>query len=496
MRLSRLAILAVAPLLLSACARALRHPQAAQFDAHAVFVDRYGYPRRVQPPGDNRRFDPTLHLFEYGQQISRMMDSLEARPNDTVVVIVHGGLNNIRNRPRATAAILTAMHDQSRHLYPIVLNWNSGATSTYLDQSMRVRSGQYVRTSTWQKPLFATLNVGTDLAVGLVEGPRTALNRAFELVHDRKMPNPPGDDVFYAQAAKIEIGRSVPYGWSTFGADLLAGLQLPAKLTTGVIIDAFGTRMWQNMSRRTRLAVRTAEDYCNVFRRDPLTPPNPCIGYISESGAMGMLIDSLAALKSGQRRDSLTVARTGRPNYLRSAPIVLIAHSMGTMIANNLIRMSLTHSRWREPIFDEVVYMAAASSVRDLETSIVPYMIKHDQVQFAMLTLHPANESREVNFWGLIPRGSLLTWIDAGFERTRSFDDRTAGRIANLTSALSIFPDTIRPRVSVKMFSERGQDVPVKHGDFLDPRLAFWTKKFRQVDTLAHRKRQNLVQSK
>lgn len=453
--------------------RPLRHHSAVPLDSHAVFVDRLGLPHRLQSPDDKRRFDARLSATEYDAQVSRIIHGINDREGDTIVVVIHGGLSNLADRPKASAVLLTAMQE-SKGFYPVFVNWNSGALSTYLDQSVSVRSGQYVRPESWQKPLLGTMNLASDLLVGVVDAPRSALNRSLELLHDRQMPNPPADDVFVANEIKIEIGRSSPYGWSSFSADVLAGVQLPFRLTTGIIIDAFGGRMWQNMTRRTRLAVRTPEDYCSTFRREPATQENPCASFIYESGAVAVLMDSIMLMKReaegrGKRRH-----------------VVLIGHSMGTMIANNLLRMAASRTNWTEPVFDEVVYMAAAASVRDLETSVVPYLQKFATVEFSMLTLHPANESREVNKWGFVPRGSLLTWIDAGFERTRSFDDRTAGRIANLTSALSIFPDNVRSRVSVKMFSERGGQEPHKHGDFLDPSLEFWRRSFYGIDATRH----------
>ncbi|MBL0938928.1 MAG: hypothetical protein IBJ03_08535 [Gemmatimonadaceae bacterium] len=397
-----------------------------------------------------------------------MMDSIDHHSSDTVVVILHGGLNNLRNRPKATEAILRAFRETPGY-YPIVVNWNSGAGSTYIDQSVRVRSGQYVQSESWQKPLFITMNSASDLLVGIVDAPRAATNRAFELLHDRRMPSPPADDVFVADHLLIEIGKSRRYGWRSFGADAIAAVELPAKLLTGIVVEGFGGRMWQNMSRRTRLAVRTKDDYCSTFRREPVAHQNPCVRYMEESGAVATLFDSLQA-------------RAGKRKKGNEMHVVLIAHSMGTMIANNVLRMSLTaREDGSRSLFREIVYMAAASSVRDIESTIVPYMQRHDSTTFSMLTLHPGNESREVNYLGLIPRGSLLTWIDAGFERTRSFDDRTAGRFANMTSALTIFPTELRSRVSLKMFSERGSKIPQKHGQFMDPTLRFWLPAFRMV---------------
>src|SRR5205807_7605742 len=88
--------------------------------------------------------------------------------------------------------------------------------------------------------------------------------------------------------------------------------------------------------------------------------------------------------------------------------ITLVGHSMGAIVLNELVRRSTTEGVH----YDNIVYMAAACSVRDFQRSVVPYMQRHTTTNFYNLCLHPVNEVRERHAADLVPRGSLLVWID------------------------------------------------------------------------------------
>jgi len=140
---------------------------------------------------------------------------------------------------------------------------------------------------------------------------------------------------------------------------------------------------------------------------------------------------------------------------------------MGAFIINDLIR------RYPEIDYQNIVYMAGADSIRNTFNSINPYLKKHRATRFFNLTLHPQNEIDEPNYL-LLPRGSLLVWIDDFYSVPPTQLDRTVGRWENLIQAYGDIPEEIRRQVYVKAFA---QDSPInKHGDFSDAR--FWEEKF------------------
>ena len=55
--------------------------------------------------------------------------------------------------------------------------------------------------------------------------------------------------------------------------------------------------------------------------------------------------------------------------------------------------------------------MGAACSVNDFESAVIRYLRNNDETNFYNLTLHPIAEQNEKNY-DVLPRGSLLVWID------------------------------------------------------------------------------------
>ena len=66
---------------------------------------------------------------------------------------------------------------------------------------------------------------------------------------------------------------------------------------------------------------------------------------------------------------------------MRGEEIILIGHSMGTIIANNIL------ARFQELDFRTIVYMAAACTIKDVELVIPPYMQKNPDTTFYSLKL-------------------------------------------------------------------------------------------------------------
>ena len=103
-------------------------------------------------------------------------------------------------------------------------------------------------------------------------------------------------------------------------------------------------------------------------------------------------------------------------------------------------------------------------------------MQRHTTTNFYNLCLHPVNEVRERHAADLVPRGSLLVWIDDMYSNPHTPIDRTLGRWENVAPASYIIPREIRPRVHLKGFAccltDAPADLPQMHGDF--SRLAYW----------------------
>ena len=177
--------------------------------------------------------------------------------------------------------------------------------------------------------------------------------------------------------------------------------------------------------------------------------------------------------------------------------ITLVGHSMGAIVSNEMLK------RHPELSFDRIIYLAAACSVKDAQDSVVPYLRRrHEQgrpAHFYNLSLHPVAESCEAmggdpefSLGGLgttaaglvlVPRGSLLEWLDDFFTKPLNMEERRLGKWTTAITFVEIFPEDLRQYVRLKMFPVGiygNNQIPQEHGDFADPdgKVRFWDEPF------------------
>jgi hypothetical protein len=150
---------------------------------------------------------------------------------------------------------------------------------------------------------------------------------------------------------------------------------------------------------------------------------------------------------------------------------------MGTIAANELITL-LPDLPW-----ERIVYMAAAASIRDTARAVVPLLLRNEdasrrlKTRFFNLMLHPINDAREHNVYGVLPAGSLLALVDDLYERPKSPLDRTMGRWSNLRYARHVFPAKARKWMLWRVFDRAPNNLkpePTRHGDFNDLDHVYW----------------------
>jgi hypothetical protein len=212
-----------------------------------------------------------------------------------------------------------------------------------------------------------------------------------------------------------------------------------------------------------------------------------------ETGALARLLHALNDVAAGGTGEEKGV---GIPMQMQSTlktgqdfEVTLIGHSMGTIVLNDFIRDYESYPNLK---ITDIVYMAAACSIRDFERSVIPYMrsTKGKDARFYNLTLHPLNDAREANAYNLIARGSLLEWIDSFFTTPSTHMDRTLGKWENIIQATHIIPDEMRDRVYIKGFPVGETNIagPQKHGEFDDYKpeegqtWKFWDRSFWEVE--------------
>jgi hypothetical protein len=228
-------------------------------------------------------------------------------------------------------------------------------------------------------------------------------------------------------------------------------LMLPIKLVTSPIIDAFGTPGWHGMLRRAETVVEGPLTTASYSGKEQLSAMQLSrLSYDNEGG-----LDAFVQLLA-RRCDEIQAEN--KPQW----EISLIAHSMGTMVINDLLRRQL--QREIDPVTPEdgaklpvknIVYLAAACTIRNFLDAVVPFMQndKHSDVKYYNLSLNPAAEVLEADYGDTLPRGSLLCWIDDFLATPDTMLDRTLGRWDNVLQVWPEIPPSLRGRVAIKAFS-------------------------------------------
>lgn len=210
-----------------------------------------------------------------------------------------------------------------------------------------------------------------------------------------------------------------------------------------------------------------------LFSRD-----NNADSTITEKGPLQIFGEMLTSALN----NSFPKQVTGKRGKLR-----IIGHSMGTILASEFLR------RFPEILFDDIVFMAAACSIRDLDESVFPYLAhpKNKGTEFYNLMLDPYAEIREATALGMSPGGSLLVWIDQWFDQPDTMLDRTAGRYTNIGLNANYLlnrmqqyepQSNILQRIHFKVFPYRddylspSENIPMTHSAFGD--FHFWEEKF------------------
>ena len=428
------------------------------------------------PNADSTAFEPTGEWHDYLERMFAAAHAAGADPQKRrLVVYIHGGLNTPRGTLERVNRLLAPMTEDG--YFPIFVNWRSSLVSSWFEHLLYVRQGE--DWGWWGVP-FAPFFLTHDVARAVIRAPFVWTQEVMRLFNTFPGYKSAG------QEKADEIGDELVRGWNG-GApavpsatpiardrDVRTGVEVgtsftswlltfPFKLVSGPFVDAFGQPAWEVMSRRVHLLL----DSGGEPREGKAATRRP------------QLLQFSARLARFQREE----AALGRDWEL-----VLIGHSMGSMVANGLLLEGTRTPAAATPRvaeFDRIVYLSAACSMRDWEEAVVPYLLRHGQSRFYLVALNDKAEDGERNAYDLSPRGSLLDWIDAFLVRPMAPLDHTAGRFHNFLLAYSRIEADLRSRIHVREFGlGDGFDGkgPQKHGEFdgyefwqpafYDPKLA------------------------
>jgi hypothetical protein len=356
-----------------------------------------------------------------------------------LLLFVHGGLND-RDQGLQHYLDNSEQIDQ-RGYYPVFIVWPSGWPDTYVEHLLWVRQGLKMETtgekifSITTTPLMLFADVGRAITrLPMVVANNTRSDRET-VIPARKLDGGSAVRDYQRLAAEgrhVEIGDDYSRGSDRFLRTVSYWATLPVKYVAASLIDGFGKGAWDDMLRRTQTVYPARRE------SGALTP-----GSDTNNAAPPAPQPTVRTGRHGTRKakHERHYAAAGFPMFLElleksqsNAPspiqVTLVGHSMGTMILNRVIRDTKID-------FTNIVYLAAACSLEDFSTSVLPYLHSHTNTEFYGLSLHPVAEAGE---WyliagDLVPRGSLLTWIDNFLANPVSEEERTLGKWQNLFRA-------------------------------------------------------------
>lgn len=508
------------------CSKVLK--DSGTLERHAIIVNKAGKPYLPIEPSscnsdpsisceDSRHWstqeEETFLTHAYDEYVNRLISGAKEHfekkkiNQKKLLVFIHGGLNQRENsNERASKLANRTKGETQGEYYPIFVNWNSALFSSYGEHLTSVRQGNTDRWAWATSPTY----LATDLGRGLIRAPvvwwsliandltswpsdkNNWFFNFFDLARAERNANkiadtlknePPGESF------PFWLGPQAPY---TFWKDRIldsatTALTYPVKFLSSPWIDAMGKSAWENMLRRTDLLFHMEKDFqANPAQSATSVPENlktqrtaceslvhqePGLLHTKAGGALSIFFRKLAAAILKDSDWSIT----------------LVGHSMGAIIVNHILRDFGTCL----PI-DNIVFMAAASTINSYEASVFPYMawrIKENQAddrktipRVYHLVLHELAETSETNYWNLPPTGSLLVWIDNFLSTPNTPMDRTSGRFTNLMLALHMTPTEMRRYISIKRFPGGGsswggtrEGIPANHSDF-SGRFRFWEK--------------------
>lgn len=431
------------------------------YKAHYLYIHRDGYAL-----DENFDAEPTEAFRQHLDRtifkgIQQRADAMAAQPAGKggcdgklrLLFYFHGGLNTKKTTVERMEKLLVANNQlPATCYYPVFVNWRSGLVSSMVDDLFRLRFGH----PSWFLGVATSPFVIAGRTVGsLANLPMSWAHNVDNVMESIKGANEQGDP----------IGCTI--------GDTVVNLPLQAiYLATIPLLEGFGKPAWEIMKRRAQLTVATRltddpeswDVLADKFKVTQAAQDAKArkVAYPDE-GAIRTLVWKL--------RDRIKYHHGAwywvRPSDGKAAPqnqtnmpakaveelpagavpveITLVGHSMGAMILNRLLSIvdiEEVQSAVGQPFpVSQVIYMAPAASVNELEYFLVPYLYSNRSAHFSMFLLNRRDEAREVPAGGtivIVPRGSLLAWIDTFLEPQSSVGQSTSGRMRNLREYYSL----------------------------------------------------------
>ena len=405
----------------------------------------------------------------YREYLKEMMANLvemvsnwpaNAKPFKGVAIVIHGGNETPAKTVLPSARMVPEMIKDG--YYPIFIHWNSWILGAYIEQLFCIRSGWYRRYA----HVTGFFGLAGDIVTSLARiVPSTVAQ--WMLARKRRpgyvFPTIAGLDRFAPSPPNIAV-KLVDYDGKE---PLLRRLSMLARLPVQILVSTPAVnivvpRAWQNLLRRTKAMFRTPREFDPNMKTEGYKQPDGST-YSPREGAMAMFLTELG--KTIDDHPQLDIK------------VDIISHSMGAMIANEVILTS------PDLPYRDLVFMAPACSVRKFAEIVSPLIRRRlPEVHAHELTLHPKLEAVQSDLWGYSPVGSVLEWLEGFLTPPNTYLDRFLGKWDNVLRTLHIFGDDVRPNIHIKAFpyDPKNRKKPYRHVHFNDEDIGFWKEEFRE----------------
>lgn len=428
---------------------------------HLIYINYDGNLLHPQGQKSIARTDEQAYISHILENFNKLSQEKPLK----LVIFIHGGLNALKGANERPNEFRDRMLDEG--YYPLFIGWNSGPWTNYSDHLFKVRKGDVVPAKAIiSSPLYFL----EDVTRSVLKAP-SAYSR--EIRKRSSLKKLQSDEI--QQAYPYLVESLAESGFNMYNAQILPFLPPPdplfpfkllSKTITAPAVNGLGKGAWNSMLRRTDLIFTRPYSEADLLKEKLA---------VAQAQANQRIHMPAQAFDTAAAKFFKTWIEEQNPNV----EVIVIGHSMGTLVANQII------SRYPDLNIKHLVYMGAAAPMRDIENIVSPWLLDDSQRNFYSLSLDPANEISETVAHDLAPRGSLLNWIDNTFADIHSVKDRTSGSWGNmlmLADDVFLSSSDLRQRVHLTKFhvqNPKYKDIdfgPQKHSEF--NHYAFWREEY------------------
>lgn len=394
--------------------------------------------------------------YSYNQQIDSIIFGIKKSGRKKILLYAFGGMNTLASTVKRTEKISKIIYQKSDY-YPVLINWESSLADSYFEHLLYIRRG--VKSYTYG-PLLSPFYLLMDIGRAVV---RLPINLVFQ-THGLFYDDAPGSKITEKDAEKIKqlkikyyLGKDYKKGYYSLSRSFMFFITLPVRVLNTALIDVGGTSAWEVMTRRSKIAFQKSQAFEDNFSDEVNVLASP------PDGALSLFMDQLVRFYKTN------------PEY----EFTLIGHSMGAFITNGIL------FRYDILPYKNIVYMVPSCSSGEAARALRPYLKKHPETTFYNLCIHPNMDANQMMAFGLLPRGSVLRWIDLYFTNPLTANDHCLGVWYNAVYSLPRLLGDTQQQCVIKVFGIHDPetntidvDMPQDHTDFSNPKLRFWEPTF------------------